>query len=317
MYSTYAYLALSCHGTNWIAVASIFFPDLHNHLEQFVLCPVGVCIRGLPIPLETHFWFCFQYWSLPALKAAPASPPGDRDCVPTWLTGAGEDHSGFGEAVKALKAYFQQGSFLCKKQLWGPQGKGRTSMFVSVAAAEVGSSPEGNSGCRNISTNVEVWVHAVKSSSSSERAWLRVKLFWAWGFLLREAVCSLQTWARVVQGLSRQKCEQRGMLRGWSSVSFHFKPTHQLRHVLRVPNSSMPVLLDKAELLLHPRLFTLCSRSSICSWKSLTNQHTLGPAPCRNLSGSIEQSGEEGCVSPVDISSPNHKTFNNQSIKSL
>lgn len=188
-------------------------------------------------------------------------------------------------------------------------------MFVSVGAAEVRSSPESNSGCRNISTDVEVWVHTVKSSSGSERAWFRFKLFWAWGFLLRKAVCSLQTWARVAQGLSKQKYKQWGMLRGWSCVSI---PSQcQLDTFWEFQTAPCQHELHKAELLLHPRVFTLCSRCRICSWKSLTNQHTLGPAPCWNLSENTEQSGKEGRVSPVDTPSPNHKTFNNQSIKSF
>lgn len=213
----------------------------------------------------------------------------------------------WGNCQRPLKSPFSTRIFPLWKAAVRAPGEGQDQHVCVCACCRGGSSPEGNSGCRNISTNVEFEFMQSRAPPA-----LR-----AWGFLLREAVCSLQTWARVVQGLSRQKCKQRGMLRGWSCVSLHFKPTRQLKHVWRVPNSSMPAQLDKAELLLHPRLFTLCSRSSICSWKTLTNQHTLGPAPCKNLSGGTEQSGEEGCVSPVDIASPNHKTCNNQSIKSL
>lgn len=62
-----------------------------------------------------------------------------------------------------LQDCFQPGvpAFLCTKGLGGPQGKGQ-DQGVCVCWAPPGSS----SACRNVSPQVEVWVHAVKSSSS-------------------------------------------------------------------------------------------------------------------------------------------------------
>lgn len=123
MYSTYAYSALSCHGTNWIAVASIFFPELHNHLEQLVLCPVGVGVRGLPIPLETVL-ILFSVLIPSCFKGSSCFPTwwqGQR--VPTWLTGAGEEQWIWGNCQRPLKPIFNKDLSSVKSSCEGPRGR--------------------------------------------------------------------------------------------------------------------------------------------------------------------------------------------------
>lgn len=184
MHFSYAYLILRCNALHWVAVASISFLDLLQFSRTVLFC-----VQTAPVP------------GLSCRSAGTGGVPShDASCTEGSSSLCPKDTVSAHMPYKAIQKEDREllvpvfwktvVSPSSLEGLWGPleeaghcgeAAPGITTLATGTTA--FGSTPQ-----------TKVWVHKSRAPPAHlERAWVRVSLFWAWGFLVREPVCSVQT----------------------------------------------------------------------------------------------------------------------------